>query len=69
MTMKHIASSVKNKYEILGVIGEGIELFLLINFIHYLIKINRFIWCGAQGSKKSMKNIFIDNKKNLFFSN
>jgi hypothetical protein len=30
--MKHIPSAVKDKYDILGVIGEGREIFLICNY-------------------------------------
>jgi hypothetical protein len=51
--MKHVPGNIKDKYEILGVIGEGIDFIKFFN--HSFIHISkRFIWCGAQSSKKSM---------------
>jgi hypothetical protein len=53
MTMKHVPGTIKDKYEILGVIGEGIDfsIFVIIMNLLIILKKVHMVWCSKLEKK------------------
>jgi len=65
--MKHVPGTVKDKYEILGVIGEGRKIFLFSIYHNFIYNLKKGSYGVVVKARKKVLKIILINQYNKVY--